>query len=108
MADSTAAFTRRVLAWVCEIPPGQVATYGQIAALAGKPRNARQVGRILYGLSEQDEVPWHRVINAQGGISTYRTGAGELQHFLLTQEGITFNDQGRCPLRVYQWWPEVG
>lgn len=98
-------FLERVLNWVREIPPGQVATYGQIAALAGKPRNARQVGRILYGLREQDDVPWHRVINAQGAISTYRVGSGELQHFLLIQEGVTFNTQGRCKLSAYQWWP---
>jgi methylated-DNA-protein-cysteine methyltransferase related protein len=98
-------FVNHVLTWVKAIPPAQVATYGQIAALAGKPRNARQVGRILYGLTDQDDVPWHRVINAQGAISTYRVGTGELQHFLLTQEGVHFDDQGRCKLSTYQWWP---
>lgn len=103
--NTASDFVQTVLAWVKVIPPGQVATYGQIAALAGKPRNARQVGRILYSLSEQAEVPWHRVINAQGAISTYRVGTGELQHFLLSQEGICFDAQGRCKLSVYQWWP---
>ncbi len=99
------AFIERVIAYVAQIPPGQVATYGQIAALAGKPRNARQVGRILYGLAEQRDVPWHRVINAQGAISTYRIGVGELQAFLLKEEGVELNAQGRCKLSVYQWWP---
>lgn len=107
MSEKAPDFTTVVLAWVQEIPLGQVATYGQIAALAGKPRNARQVGRILYGMSAQAEVPWHRVINAQGAISTYRVGAGELQHFLLSQEGIHFDAQGRCKLSTYQWWPEI-
>lgn len=98
-------FVKRVLTCIQDIPSGHVATYGQIAALAGKPRNARQVGRILYALTDQDDVPWHRVINAQGAISTYRVGAGDLQYFLLTQEGIVFNTQGRCKLSAYQWWP---
>lgn len=97
-------FIKAVLHWVAKIPPGYVATYGQIAALAGKPRNARQVGRILYGLSDQADVPWHRVINAKGMISTYRTGAGELQHFLLSQEGIAFDAQGKCDLLTYQYF----
>ena len=75
-----APFRERVLAVVKLIPAGQVTNYGTVALLAGKPRAARQVGGILYGLRESEmDVPWQRVINAQGGISTYKVGSGELQ-----------------------------
>ena len=98
-------FRQRVLELVAEIPRGCVATYGQIALLAGRPRAARQVGGVLYGLAEADAktLPWHRVINAQGGISTYKVGAGELQRALLASEGVAFDAQGRCDLTRYRF-----
>lgn len=58
--------SRRIISLVNRIPRGRVATYGQIAALAGKPRHARQVGAILTSLPEDSKVPWHRVVNAGG------------------------------------------
>lgn len=87
---------------VCAVPPGEVATYGQIARLAGHPRAARQVGRVLNRLRDSD-VPWQRIINAQGGISTYKVGAGELQRALLESEGVVFDQEGRCNLERYRW-----
>lgn len=88
---------------VRSIPKGYVATYGQIAALAGFPRHARQVGYALAALAD-DSVPWHRVINSQGLISERaRPGAAEWQRLLLEDEGITFDHRGRVPLKTYQW-----
>jgi methylated-DNA-protein-cysteine methyltransferase-like protein len=91
---------------VCRIPAGQVATYGQIAALSGMPRAARQVGWALSALGEQDDVPWHRVINAQGEISP-RGGPEvvDLQRALLEFEGIEFNRRDRVDLDRYCWVP---
>ena len=104
-ATAKQTFRQKVLALVAEIPTGKVATYGQIALLAGRPRAARQVGGVLHGLSgaEAAVIPWQRVINVQGGISTYKVGAGELQRALLEAEGVTFDLQGRCDLEHYRF-----
>jgi len=96
-------FQQRVLEIVQAIPRGQVLTYGQVAALADTPRAARQVGRILY--SQGRTVPWQRVINHYGGLSTYKVGSGELQRALLEQEGISFKVDGTVDLKKYQWRP---
>ena len=98
-------FRQRVLRLVAEIPAGRVATYGQIALLAGRPRAARQVGTVLRGLSEGEalRLPWYRVINARGGISTYKVGSGELQRVLLEAEGVCFDAEGLCDLRLVVW-----
>ena len=97
---------------VRRIPPGKVATYGQVAREAGLPRHARQVGYALAALSEADAatVPWHRVINARGEISA-RGPAGELdwaglQRHRLEREGIQFDTTDRVDLGVYGWSPE--
>ena len=99
-------FKRQVLDFVRLIPAGKVATYGQIAMMVGKPRNARHVGAALYGLKDEDDVPWQRVINASGGISTYKIGHGELQKALLESEGIEVSEEGKIDLSRYQWRPE--
>ena len=83
------------------IPESQVATYGQIASLAGYPGQARLVGKILSKLPKGSKLPWHRVINASGRIShPDRTR----QQTLLANEGIHFV-RGRINLTVYQWQP---
>lgn len=94
---------------VRQIPPGQVATYGQIAALLGRPRHARQIGYALYRVAPDADVPWQRVVNAQGMIShsPQRQGSDDLQRILLEQEGITFNRQGKLELRRYRWQPDL-
>lgn len=99
------SFRDRVLAVVKAIPHGRVATYGQVALLAGAPGAARQVGAALRGAAEPDEVPWQRVINAQGAISTYKVGFGELQRALLLAEGVEVSAGGRVDLRRYLWDP---
>lgn len=106
-ASERVDFRSRALAWIQAIPPGSVATYGQIAALAGHPRAPRQVGMMLRGLSAQSDVPWQRVVNRNGGLSTWRIGAGELQQALLEAEGICFDAEGYCDLARYQWQPDL-
>lgn len=105
-------FRAAVLDVVRSVPRGLVVTYGQVAAMVGSPHAARQVGAVLFGISEtEDDVPWHRVINAGGGISTYKVGHGELQVALLRAEGIEVSagERGaeRVDLRRYQWRPDV-
>ena len=93
---------------VCRIPAGRVATYGQIARLAGLPRQARQVGYALAALSDHKPVPWHRVVNAQGKISPRaEPGYEEFQRILLENEGVIFNEDGCIALSRYQWRTDV-
>jgi methylated-DNA-protein-cysteine methyltransferase-like protein len=87
------------------IPPGRVATYGQIAALAGNPRGARQVVRILHSCSKKDLLPWHRVINSKGAISLPKGGGYEEQLMKLLSEGIEVSATGKIELKRYQWNP---
>lgn len=97
---------RYELIWsvVRKIPRGRVATYGQIAELAGLEGHARQVGYALHNLPESNDVPWHRVINARGEVSP-RTGGDshELQRMLLEAEGVAFRVDGKVDLGVYRW-----
>ena len=96
--------SRRIISLVNRIPRGRVATYGQIAALAGKPRHARQVGAILRSLPEDSKVPWHRVVNARGRISVRRNSASEsFQRVLLRSESVELDDAGRVDLNVFKW-----
>jgi len=92
---------------VRRIPEGRVATYGQIAGLAGFPRHARQVGYALAGLKgRESDVPWHRVVNAGGRISSrFEGGSEDIQRLLLEEEGVVFNDSGRIDLRCFRWQP---
>ncbi len=96
-------FSRKVVRIIKAIPEGKVLTYGTIAALAGNPRSARQVSRILHSMSAKHSLPWHRVINARGQISL-KTGNGyELQKKLLEIEGITFFSNDVVNLEEYLW-----
>jgi methylated-DNA-protein-cysteine methyltransferase related protein len=96
-------FRTAVYALVRRIPPGSVATYGQVASLVGRARAARAVGGAMRHCP--DDVPWHRVVNAQGGISRRRHGTGMLtQRIRLEQEGVRLR-RGRVALARYQWDP---
>ncbi len=91
---------------VALVPPGRVVTYGQVAELAGYPGRARQVGYALAGLPEELDVPWHRVINAQGKVSPRADGGfHRMQYDMLVAEGIALCDE-RIDLRRYRWQPE--
>jgi methylated-DNA-protein-cysteine methyltransferase-like protein len=96
---------QRFYAVIRKIPRGRVATYGQIATLAGLDGQARQVGYALAALGRSSAVPWHRVINAQGRISLRSTGPGGsiVQQRLLEREGVAFEAGGRVGLARYQW-----
>ena len=102
-------FDQRVYALVAQIPPGRLATYGQIAELMGCWGCARQVGWALRRLQLPSEVPWQRVVNASGRISfsPAREGSDWIQRQLLIEEGIPVSEQGALPLRRYLWTPEL-
>ncbi|MBT8446814.1 MAG: methyltransferase [Gammaproteobacteria bacterium] len=86
------------------IPGGRVATYGQVAAAVGRPRNARQVGYALAALPDGTDVPWHRVVNAGGSISARaEPGREGEQRRLLESEGIVFDARDRIDLKRWQW-----
>jgi len=87
---------------VKQIPYGKVATYGQIAALAGLEGHARFVGYALHGVPRTITIPWHRVINAQGRISLSGVSAKH-QRTLLEKENIIFSVAGRIDLKKFQW-----
>ena len=87
------------------IPSGKVATYGQVAALAGLPKAARFAGTSLKDLPKATRIPWHRVINAQGRISLPPSSASyQEQNQRLTKEGVLIRN-GRVTLKDYQWKP---
>lgn len=91
---------------IAGVPYGKVATYGQIATLAGYPGRARQVGFALAGMPEEWDLPWHRIINAQGKVSP-RSGHNHLlQYALLANEGVVFTAQ-RIDLNQFGWRPEA-
>ncbi|MDZ7645004.1 MAG: MGMT family protein [Woeseiaceae bacterium] len=98
---------RRILAAVRDVPPGSVASYGQIAELAGVPRGARQVGRVLGQLPAGNDVPWHRVIRATGRLAfdedsrDWRRQAGKL-----AAEGVLLHGR-RVDMARYRWQPDL-
>ena len=97
------AFDRAVYRLVERIPRGRVATYGQIAALLDAPRAARAVGYAMKRCPQGSRVPWHRVLNAQGGISLRANVSGMLtQRILLEREGVRLRHE-RADLKRYRW-----
>lgn len=103
---SRSDFTMEVMALIRAIPEGRVCTYGRIAALAGNPRAARQVARILHTFSELEALPWHRVVNREGGISLRPLDGYEEQRLFLEEEGVTFDPAGGIDLDRYLWAPD--
>ncbi len=108
----TTGFFGRVYRLVRQTPPGKVTSYGAIARMLGYPRAARTVGWALHSLPEDSDVPWQRVINSQGRISTScREHSASLQRTLLEAEGIKFDEHGYVDWDHFGWaglsWPEV-
>ena len=103
--DDRNDFTRRVRHLIKAIPPGKVATYGQIALMAGNPRHVRGVVWILHSSSRSHDLPWHRVVNARGRISLPPGNGFEEQQSRLLSEGIVFGQGDRIDLRTFQWDP---
>jgi methylated-DNA-protein-cysteine methyltransferase-like protein len=96
-------FTERVVDIIRSIPEGKVMTYGQIASLAGSPRGARQVVRVLHTLSEKYKLPWHRVINSKGEISIKDYESHDLQKVFLESEGVKFTSYNTIDLIEFQF-----
>ena len=94
-----------ICAVIRRIPKGWVATYGQVAAMAGMPRRARLVGRVLQRLDPGTKIPWHRVVNAKGEVSysLSRNGGDVVQRRLLEKEGIKFDANNRLDLERCRW-----
>ncbi|MEQ9397194.1 MGMT family protein [Haliea sp.] len=98
----------RIWQVVAMIPPGRVATYGDVARHAGLGRAARRVGMALRQLPRDTRIPWHRVINSTGRISLPAvSAAAKQQRDRLTGEGINFSAGGRIDLRQQRWRPEI-
>ena len=106
MPSGTDSSYRRIYRVVARIPRARVATYGQVAGLAGLPGHARQVGYALHALPAEPTIPWQRVVNARGEISL-RSGSDDsrLQRILLEEEGVRFDRRGRIDLERYRWRP---
>lgn len=98
-------FTRRVWDVLRSIPRGKVASYGQVAATAGDPKQARQVAWILHSSADKARLPWHRVIGSRGRISLPARRGGHEQRRLLEAEGVRFDKTGTVDLRIYGWNP---
>jgi methylated-DNA-protein-cysteine methyltransferase-like protein len=97
-------FYRRIYRVVRHIPKGRVATYGLVARLAGRPGAARMVGWALSALSDDDDVPWWRVVNAAGRISlSAQNHVAVVQRALLLREGVRFGPGGALNLAKYGW-----
>ena len=103
LEDAPGGAAERVWQVVASIPLGRVATYGQVAALAGLPGGARHVGRVLAALPRGGKLPWHRVVNAAGRVSL-PGDAGRRQRRLLREEGVALA-AGRVDFGRYRWTP---
>ncbi len=98
----------RIFAVVARIPAGRVASYGHVAVLAGSPGAARAVGWALASTPDGNNLPWQRVVNAGGRISSRGEPAWEaVQRALLEAEGVTFDASGRIDLDRYGWEPDL-
>lgn len=93
----------RIYAVVRRIPRGRVATYGQVARIAGLAGHARQVGYALHALPAGSAVPWHRVINSAGRISLPPDAGGVDQRLRLLAEGVPVTETGRVPIARLRW-----
>ncbi len=105
-ASGPESLYKRIYATVKKIPRGKVASYGQVARVAGLERHARMVGYALHALSENDieNVPWQRVINAQGYISIRSNPlAAKIQRKFLEQEGVEFNEKDKVDFKKFGW-----
>ena len=97
--------TEKILTIIAQIPSGKVANYGQIARLAGLPKNARQVGFVLRNLSDSS-IPWFRVVNSKGEIASRGSECESIQKEALLEEGIEFDSNDRISLKKFGWHPE--
>ncbi len=102
MKVDTVEFAKSVRMIVAAIPSGKVATYGDVAALAGHPSHARLVGKILGAIGMDSPVPCHRVVNASGRPAPH----WQSQPALLRKEGVTINSNGCVDMKNHRWHPD--
>lgn len=97
-------FFEKVYRLVRQVPPGKITSYGAIAHMLGNPRGARTVGWALHSMLEDSDVPWWRVVNSQGRISTscWEHDAGQ-QRELLEAEGVEFDERGYVDWERFGW-----
>jgi methylated-DNA-protein-cysteine methyltransferase related protein len=108
--EKSSSVFEQVYKIVLQIPLGKVATYGQISRLLGERLSAAGVGWAMKATpNDSRKIPWHRVVNSRGGISTEKilNFAPSLQQHLLESEGIIFNQQGFIDLKAFQWQPNI-
>ena len=99
-------YRERVYEIVRKIPDGRVMTYGQIAEILGEGYTPRTIGSVMHA-ADTEKIPWQRVINSQGACSTGKlTMPINIQQKILEDEGIEFNEKGRCDLKIYLWSPD--
>lgn len=103
MAEAGVGFRQEVEALVAQIPRGRVMTYGQIAALCGRPRAARIVGGIAH--FGNPELPWQRVVNKSGGLAAGYPGGRRGHRQVLEAEGVAVSDDYRVDVKRLIWWP---
>ena len=106
LGDSETGLHQRIHEVVSRIPRGRVATYGQIARLAGLAGQARLVGYAMHAVPAGSNIPWQRVVNAKGEISIPGDN-GDWQRQLLEREGVRFDARRRVPLATFQWRPKA-
>ena len=95
---------KKIYEAVCKIPEGKVATYGQIARMAGNPRWSRVVGYALHVNPAPGIIPCHRVVNREGKVAeSFAFGGGNIQRQMLEQEGVVFETDGHIDLLKYGW-----
>jgi methylated-DNA-protein-cysteine methyltransferase related protein len=100
------SYREKVYKIVREIPSGKVMTYGQIAAILGEGYTARTIGYVMHA-AETENVPWQRVINSQGSCSTSKLFLPyNVQQRMLEDEGVFFDEKGKCDLEKHRWFPE--
>ncbi len=105
MSELDSSFKQDVYAIVALIPSGRAMTYGQIAALCGHPRAARQVGQIAHWGPQ--ELPWHRVVNKSGGLAgAFTSGGRQAQAQMLRNEGVQVSSNHIIDIKNLIWWPE--
>lgn len=99
------AFTEKAIQVIQEIPSGKIMTYGQVAAYAGSPRGARQISRLLHSVSSKYNLPWHRIVNAQGKIVLQDEESRFTQRSLLQKEGVIVDGGGKIDVNRYRYNP---
>ncbi len=100
------SYREKVYEIVRQIPSARVMTYGQIAEILGEGYTARTIGYVMHAANTEN-IPWQRVINSQGKCSTDKLLLPHnIQQKMLEDEGVVFNENGKCDLSVYRWFPE--